>query len=113
MNKNTMTKQDIIASAAAVASDAAEGRLDQAALEAEVTTACRELVGTVVGEGDPLWPLQVGIARGVLAAHGLPAAEYGSRPRCSSVSRTPRLTTPGSATCPATPGRRENVGTEN
>jgi hypothetical protein len=68
---HTMTTQDIIKSAASVARDAAEGKLDPAALESEVTAAARDLFGQVVGEGDPLFPLQIEVCRGVLAAGGL------------------------------------------
>jgi hypothetical protein len=44
-------------------------------LGADVAQAVAELVGTVVGKGDPCWPLQVEIARGVLALDGTPADE--------------------------------------
>ncbi len=102
----TSTTEDVIKAAASVARDAAEGRLDPADLEQQVLNACRELVGQVVGEGDPLWPLQLEIATSVLACHGIDSATLREWPRYSSVSRTPRLTTSDSATCPATPGRR-------
>ncbi|MGU3501888.1 flagellar hook-length control protein [Mycobacterium sp. C31M] len=65
----------VIKSAAAVARDAAEGRLDPAALDAVVTEECRELFGTVAGPADPLWPVQVDVARQVLALGGVPADE--------------------------------------
>ncbi|MDV3124675.1 flagellar hook-length control protein [Mycobacterium sp. 21AC1] len=67
----TSTTDDVIKAAASIARDAAEGRLDPAHLDASLEAACRDLVGTVVGEGDPLWPLQVQIANGVLAAGGI------------------------------------------
>ena len=38
-------------------------------------TKCRELFGTVVGDGDPLWDLHRDIARQVLALDGVPADE--------------------------------------
>lgn len=69
------TPEDIIRAAASVGRDAAEGRLTPAQLEAQAEARLRELVGTVVGEGDPVWDLQCDIARGVLAAGGVPADE--------------------------------------
>jgi hypothetical protein len=71
----TSTTEDVIKAAASVARDAAEGRLDPAALEAEVLTACRELFADVRGPEDLLFELQVAVARGVLAAHGISADE--------------------------------------
>lgn len=70
-----MTKRDAIVSALAVAEDIDAGRIDPAALDAELADRCRSLVGTVVGGGDPLWPLQVDIARQVLGLGGVPTAE--------------------------------------
>jgi hypothetical protein len=67
--------EDVIKSAAAVARDIAEGRLSPATLEAQLDTELRALVGTVVGEGDPLFALQADIARGVLAVGGVPVDE--------------------------------------
>lgn len=58
-----------------VASDVTEGLLDPAALEAEVIKECRQLVGKVIGPDDPVWELQCEIARGVLAAGGIPGDE--------------------------------------
>jgi hypothetical protein len=75
MNKTTTTKQDIIASAASVARDAAEGRLSPADLETQLVAEVKALVGVVVGPDDPMFGLQCDIARAVLAAHGIPAAE--------------------------------------
>ncbi|UXA10756.1 flagellar hook-length control protein [Mycobacterium sp. SMC-8] len=69
------TTEDVIKSAAAVARDAAEGRLSSADLDQAVADECRALFGVVAGPDDPLWPLHVDIARQVLAAGGLTAAE--------------------------------------
>jgi hypothetical protein len=66
-----LTKRDTVAAAMSIAEDVTSGRLAPAALESEVTTACRELFGQVIGEGDPLFDLQIEVARGVLAAGGL------------------------------------------
>jgi hypothetical protein len=62
-------------SALSVANDVAAGKLDPAELDAAATEACRELFGRVVGPGDPLWGLHLEVARGVLAAGGVPANE--------------------------------------
>lgn len=71
----TTTKRDAIDAAMSVAEDVAEGRLDPAALEAQAVAELRDLFGTVVCEGDPLWPLQVDVCRQVLALSGIPATE--------------------------------------
>jgi hypothetical protein len=72
---STLSKRDAVESAMSIAADVTAGTLDPANLESEVIAAARDLVGTVVGEGDPLWPLQLQIARGVLAAGGLSGDE--------------------------------------
>lgn len=71
----TVTPEDIVKGAASVARDAAEGRLSPATLEAQLKAEVEALVGTVVGEGDPLFALQCDIARGVLAVGGVPTDE--------------------------------------
>lgn len=71
----TMTKRDAVDAAMTVAEQIADGRLDPSALQAQTVIELRELVGTVLGEGDPLFDLQCQIARGVLAADGIPASE--------------------------------------
>ncbi|MCV7424364.1 flagellar hook-length control protein [Mycobacterium yunnanensis] len=58
-----------------VAEDLAAGKLQPAALDAEVAAECRTLFGTVTGVGDPLWELHVEVARQVLALGGVPAGE--------------------------------------
>lgn len=69
------TPSDVVTAAMGIAKDAAEGRLTPADLEAQLETELRALVGTVIGEGDPLYALQVEIARGVLAICGVPTDE--------------------------------------
>ncbi|WP_188108865.1 flagellar hook-length control protein [Mycolicibacter arupensis] len=69
----TMTPEDAIKAAASVARDVADGKLAPADLEAAAAAECRALFGTVAGPDDPLWPLQVDIARQVLALDGVPA----------------------------------------
>jgi hypothetical protein len=69
------TAEDVIRAAASVGRDVAEGRLDPAALDGAVTDECRTLFGVVVGPDDPLWALQVDIARQVLSLGGVSADE--------------------------------------
>jgi hypothetical protein len=59
----TMTPEDAIKAAASVARDVADGQLSPADLEAQAVTELRELFGSVVGEGDPLWTLHADVAR--------------------------------------------------
>ncbi len=61
------TQADIISASMSVARDVAEGRISPAELEAEAAEECRRLFATVTPDG-PLWPLQVEVARGVLAS---------------------------------------------
>jgi hypothetical protein len=70
-----MAPDDVIKAAAAVARDAAEGRLNPAALQEQAVAECRELFGTVTGPGNALWNLQVEVARDVLAQKGIPDYE--------------------------------------
>jgi hypothetical protein len=65
------TKRDAVAAAMSIAGDLTSSALDPAELESEVTAACRELFGTVVGPDDPIWGVQVQVCRGVLAAGGI------------------------------------------
>jgi hypothetical protein len=67
----TITAEDAIKAASSVARDVADGKLDPADLQCQVVAELTELVGTVAGPDDPLWDLQVGIARQVLAAGGI------------------------------------------
>ncbi|MBF9319831.1 hypothetical protein [Mycobacteroides chelonae] len=69
------TTADLIRAATSVARDVSDGKLDPATLESQLAEELRDLFGTVVGEDDPLWPLQTEVARGVLAAGGLDASE--------------------------------------
>jgi hypothetical protein len=55
-----------------------------AALAQQAETECRELFGTVVGEGDPLRGLHRDIARQALARDGVPADELSE---CLAVAR--------------------------
>ncbi|MGD1282060.1 flagellar hook-length control protein [Mycobacterium seoulense] len=71
----TITTEDAIKAAASVARDVADGKLSPADLERQAVAELQQLVGEVVGPGDPVWELQVQIARGVLATGGIPATE--------------------------------------
>lgn len=77
MSVSAAARADHVAIKAAmgVARDVAEGRLSPAALEAAAVAECRTLVGQVIGPDDAVWPLQLEVARGVLAAGGVPADE--------------------------------------
>lgn len=65
------TTDDVIKAAASIARDAADGKLSPEILQAQAVAELRQLVGEVAGPGDPLWPLQLEIARGVLAVGGI------------------------------------------
>lgn len=71
----TDPKTRAIKAAMAVGRDVAEGRLSPTALEAAAVEECRRLVRQVIGPDDALWPLQLEVARGVLAAGGVPGNE--------------------------------------
>lgn len=71
----TITTEDAIKAAASVARDLADGRIAPTDLEHHAVSELRQLAGEVVGPGDPVWPLQVQIAHGVLAAGGIDADE--------------------------------------
>ncbi len=72
---STPTKRDVIEAALSVADDAAQGRLHPAALHQQAVTECRELFGTVVGEGDALWSLHADVARQAVSLGALSADE--------------------------------------
>ena len=93
------TTEDVIKSAAAVAREAAEGRLSPAALDQTVADECRTLFGVVVGDGDPLWPLHKDITRQAIAAGALSADELSE---WAAVTRRREAVRPVDA--PETPG---------
>src|SRR4051812_31862275 len=66
---------DVISAAMSIAKDVAEGRVDPSALQQQAVTECRELFGTVAGEGDPLWTLHADVARQAIALGALSADE--------------------------------------
>ncbi|BCO41206.1 hypothetical protein MINTM001_23450 [Mycobacterium paraintracellulare] len=71
----TLTPEDAIKAAASVARDVADGTLSPADLEAQAVAECRELFGSVVGEGDPLWSLHADVARQAVSLGALSADE--------------------------------------
>ncbi len=71
----TPTKRDTINGAMSIADDVAQGRVDPSDLEQQAVQELRELFGVVVGPDDAAWDVQVEVARGVLAAGGIPADE--------------------------------------
>jgi len=70
-------KRGDVAEAKYLAHELATGRLDQAEIDRLGLEECRGLFGDVIGPQDPIWPLQVEVARRVLALNGLPASELG------------------------------------
>ncbi|WP_020109609.1 hypothetical protein [Nocardia sp. 348MFTsu5.1] len=71
----TTNEAAAIKSAMSVAKQVADGTLHPADLDRAAADECRVLFGTVAGPDDPLWPLHLDVARGVLAAGGIPADE--------------------------------------
>ncbi|BBY84693.1 flagellar hook-length control protein [Mycolicibacterium tokaiense] len=69
------TASDVVTAAMGIAKDAAEGRLGPTDLEAELQVELRNLLGVVVGPDDPAWPVQLDVARAVIAAGGIPTDE--------------------------------------
>ena len=67
--------QDIIKVSMGLAKAAADGTLSADVLDAELVAQCRALVGVVTGLADPLFGLQLDIARQVLSLGGLTADE--------------------------------------
>lgn len=63
-------KKTAVDAALVVAEDIAEGRLNAVELERAAVEECRQLVGRVIGPDDPLWSLQVDVARQCLAVGG-------------------------------------------
>jgi hypothetical protein len=72
---STATTSDVITAAMSIASDAADGKLSPTDLQATAAAECRELFGTVVGDGDALWTLHADVARQAIALGALSADE--------------------------------------
>ena len=86
---STSTKRDVIDAALGLAEDVSSGQLSPAALEEQLVAEVKALVGDVRGPDDPLFEVQVQIARGVLAAGGLSVDELAEwRSAVSSTSRS-------------------------
>lgn len=71
----TATTSGVITAAMSIASDAADGKLSPTDLQTTAVAECRELFGTVVGEGDALWTLHADVARQAIALGALSADE--------------------------------------
>lgn len=71
----TVTDADVVESAYAVLGELTGGTLSGAAVELRAVETCRQMVGTVAGPDDPLWSVQLDIARQVLGLGGVPADE--------------------------------------
>jgi hypothetical protein len=71
----SLAARDVIRGAMGLADDVAAGRVLPAEIEAHARDAARRVFGRVVGPGDPLWEVQVDVARQVLAAGGVPVGE--------------------------------------
>ncbi|MEZ0341763.1 hypothetical protein ACAG25_17490 [Mycobacterium sp. pV006] len=65
------SKRDAINAAMSVADDVAQNKLDPSSLDAALADELRELFGDVVGQNDSLWPLQLDVARRVIALGGI------------------------------------------
>jgi hypothetical protein len=72
---STPTKREAVKAAMSVAEDIAEGRLDPATVQQQAVTEMREMFGSVVGEGDPLWTLHADVARQAIGLGALSADE--------------------------------------
>lgn len=72
---STATTSDVITAAMSIASDAADGKLSPTDLQATAVAECRELFGTVIGDGDALWALHADVARQAIALGALSADE--------------------------------------
>ena len=58
-----------------LAKDAAEGRVSIDVVEQMAADRCGALFGSVVGPGDPVWPLQCDVARQAISLGALSASE--------------------------------------
>lgn len=69
------TSQDAIKAATSIARDVADGKLLPTDLEAQAVTELRELFAEVIGPDDPVWPVQVDVARQAISLGALSADE--------------------------------------
>lgn len=103
------TADDVIKAATGIARDAAEGRLSPEQLDQAVALECRQLFATVMGGDDPLFAVQVDVARQVLAVGGIPATEVAEwtavlKRRSEAVEPTDGTETPDGPDVPADAG---------
>lgn len=73
--RNKPAMKAAVDAAMTIATEVATGVQDPADLDATATAAVWEIATQVVGPGDPAWEPQLHIARGVLAAGGIPGVE--------------------------------------
>ncbi|PBD11477.1 flagellar hook-length control protein [Mycobacterium avium subsp. hominissuis] len=71
MSAPSTSKRDAISAAMSVADDVAQNKLDPSSLDDALADELRRLFGDVVGEDDSLWPLQLDVARRVIALGGI------------------------------------------
>jgi len=71
----TVTDADVVESAYAVIGELTDGSLSGAAVEQRAVEVCRRTFGAVGGPDDPLWPVQIDVARQVLGHCGILADE--------------------------------------
>lgn len=110
------TASDVVTAAMGIAKDAAEGGLSPATLEAELQAELRAVFGVVVGPEDPAWPVQLDVARGVLAHGGIPTDELSEwlavqRRREAPDAPEPDQTPPEPVSVPSEPRSPETVET--
>lgn len=93
----SVTDDDVVESAYAVIGELTEGSLSGAAVEQRAVEVCRRTFGAVGGPDDPLWPVQIDVARQVLGHCGILADEL-----AQWLSAARSRENPGSATdCPS------------
>lgn len=71
MSAPSTSKRDAINAAMSVADDVAQNKLDPSSFDAALADELRVLFSDVVGQDDSLWPLQLDVARRVIALGGI------------------------------------------
>lgn len=75
MSTAAQAKKQAALAALSVADEVAKGVITPAHLEQTAADECQVLFGQVIGPDDPLWPVQVHVAKQVLSLGGVPADE--------------------------------------
>ena len=88
-------RKSVADEAVEIAKDVAAGRLNPFDMEGELLAEMRKLFAFVDGPDDPLWEIQMGVARGILGLDGIPynelcewAAVHKDRPAGEAPVRT-------------------------